>query len=72
MKKAIEMRLNALCLIGAVTVLAIPLSAGAVPAQADRQAATPAAFTCPPGYYWEPAGYAQHGKFRLAHCAARW
>jgi hypothetical protein len=78
MKKAIEMRVNALCLIGAVAVLAIPLSAGAAPAQADRQAAVsaeqarPAAFPCPPGYYWEPAAYAPHGKFRLAHCAARW
>jgi hypothetical protein len=78
MKKAIEMRVNALCLIGAVAVLAIPLSAGAAPAQADRQAAVSAeqarlaAFPCPPGYYWEPAAYAPHGKFRLAHCAARW
>jgi len=77
-KKAIEMRVNALCLIGAVAVLAIPLSAGAAPAQADRQAAVsaeqarPAAIPCPPGYYWEPAAYAPHGKFRLAHCAARW
>jgi hypothetical protein len=78
MKKAIEMRVDALCLIGAVAVLTIPLSAGAAPAQADRQAAVsaeqarPAAFPCPPGYYWEPAAYAPHGKFRLAHCAARW
>jgi hypothetical protein len=78
MKKAIEMRLNALCLIGAVAVLAIPQSAEAVPAQADRQAAVsaeqarPAAFPCPPGYYWEPAAYAPHGKFRPAHCAVRW
>ena len=78
MKKAIEMRVNALCLIGAVAVLAIPLSAGAAPAQADRQAAggteqaRPAPFPCSPGYYWEPAAYAPHGKFRLAHCAARW
>jgi hypothetical protein len=75
MKKAIEMRLNALCLIGAVAVVAILLSAEA---QADRQAAVsveqarPAAFPCPPGYYWEPAGYARRGKFRLAHCAVRW
>lgn len=72
------MRLNALCLIGALSVLGIPLSAGAVPAQADRQAAasaqqiTPAPDTCPSGYYWEPDAYAPHGKFRPAHCARRW
>jgi hypothetical protein len=24
---------------------------------------------CPPGYYWEPAGYASHAKWRPAHCA---
>ena len=78
MKKAIEMRLSALCLIGAVAVLAIPLSAGAVPAQPDRQAAVsgeqarPAALPRPLGYYWEPDAYAVHGKFRPAHCAPRW
>ena len=70
------MRLNALCLIGALTVLATPLSARAVPSQADRQAgaqqAAPAAYGCPPGYYWEPDAYAPHGKFRPAHCAPRW
>jgi hypothetical protein len=70
------MRLNALCFIGALTVLAIPLSAGAVPGQANRQAAAqqaaPATYTCPPGYYWEPDAYAPHGKFRPAHCAPRW
>jgi hypothetical protein len=26
---------------------------------------------CPPGYYWEEAGYARHSKWRPAHCA-RW
>jgi hypothetical protein len=72
------MRLNALCFIGALTVLATPLSAGAVPGQANRQAAAgaqqaaPATYTCPPGYYWEPDAYAPHGKFRPAHCAPRW
>ena len=72
------MRLNVLCLIGALSVLAIPLSARAVPAQASRQEAagaqqtTLAAYACPPGYYWEPAAYAPHGKFRSAHCARRW
>jgi len=72
------MRLNALCLIGALPHLGIPLSARAVPAQADRQAAagarqaTPASYTCPSGFYWEPDAYAPYGKFRPAHCAARW
>jgi hypothetical protein len=80
------MRLNALYLIGAVTVSAIaPLAgtaaaqpAGIVPAQSDRQAAigaprgTQAPYACAPGYYWEPSSYARHGKFRPAHCALRW
>jgi hypothetical protein len=71
------MRLHALCFIGAVTVLGVPLSAGAVPVQPDRQLAAsaqqiaPIAYTCPPGYYWEPDSYAPHGKFRPAHCAPR-
>jgi hypothetical protein len=77
------MRLNALCLIGSLAVLAIPLaaraapaqSAGTVSAQRGGQAAViasqgkPAAYVCPPGYYWEPDAYARHGKFRPAHCA---
>ena len=79
------MRLNALCLIGCLAASALPLSAGAEstpPAAAVRAAQSegsvraaqdPAsARTCPPGYYWEPASYAKHGKFRLAHCAPRW
>lgn len=71
------MRMNALWLIGTLTVLAIPLSAGAVPPQLDRQAAgaqeaAPATYGCPSGYYWEPDAYAPHGKFRPAHCAPRW
>ena len=71
------MRLHALCLIGAVTVLAIPLSAGAVPPHAVRQAPVnaqqaAAAYACPLGYYWEPDAYAPHGKFRPAHYARRW
>ena len=82
------MRLNALCLIGCLAASAIPLSAGAEPAQsavAVRAAQSePQGFvsapprdpaparTCPSGYYWEPASYAKHGKFRLAHCARRW
>ena len=75
------MRLNALYLTGALTVLAIPLSAGAQPAQStvpgqpnsqastDVQQMTPAEDTCGPGLRWEEAGYAKHSQWRLAHCA---
>jgi hypothetical protein len=80
------MRLNALCLIGSLAAFAIPLPAGAVPAQSagavsaqwGRQAAVTApqgraaAYVCSPGYHWDPGSYAPHGKFRLAHCAHRW
>jgi hypothetical protein len=72
------MRLYAFRLIGALAVSAIPLAAGAAPAQSDRATAvgasrdTTAAYACPPGYYWEPASYAPHGKFRPAHCARGW
>ncbi len=70
------MRLHALCLTGALLAAAIPLSAGAVPVAADRDAGASArqaaSYNCPPGYYWEPDGDAPHGKFRPAHCAFRW
>jgi hypothetical protein len=80
------MRLNALCLFGSLAALAVPLSAGTVPAQSTgsvsaqwrgQEAVTApqgklAAYVCPPGYYWEPDGYIPHGKFRPAHCARRW
>ena len=71
------MRLNALYFIGALIGVAIPLSAGAAPFQQDRQSTrsaeqTLASDACGPGWYWEPAGYAPHGKFRAAHCARRW
>ena len=72
------MRLNAFYLAGALIAAAIPLSAGAMPVAEEREAATQVrqaalvAYTCPPGYYWEPDGYAPHGKFRPAHCAPRW
>jgi len=26
---------------------------------------------CPPGTYWEEAGYAHHAKWRPAHCATK-
>jgi hypothetical protein len=69
------MRLKALCLIGVLTVTAVPLSAGAETAAADQQTApnarqaTPATDECGAGWYWEQAGYAKHGKWRPAHCA---
>jgi hypothetical protein len=72
------MRLHALYLTGALLATAIPVSAGAVIVAADHEAgisarqAASAAYTCPPGYYWEPDAYAPHGKFRPAHCAPRW
>lgn len=69
------MRLHALYLTGALIATALPLSARAVPvhpATTGAQQATSAPYTCPPGYYWEPDGYAPHGKFRPAHCAVRW
>jgi hypothetical protein len=72
------MRLNTLCLIAALTVTAIPLAANAMPPQLYRQQAAnapqdmPPASVCGPGWYWEPAGYVTHGKFRPAHCARRY
>jgi hypothetical protein len=72
------MRLNALCLISALTVVGVPLSAWAVPAQAGHHAAASAqqarstTRACPPGYDWEPAGYIAKGKYRPARCARRW
>jgi hypothetical protein len=80
------MRLNALYLIGTLTISAIALLAGTaaaqpagiVPDQSDGQTTvsgprgTQASDACLPGYHWEPSSYAKHGKFRLAHCAPRW
>jgi hypothetical protein len=75
------MRLNALYLTGSLTVLAIPLSAGAQPAQStgpaqpnfqattDVQQMTPEEDTCGSGWRWEEAGYAKHSAWRPAHCA---
>jgi hypothetical protein len=72
------MKSRVLYLTGALIATALPLSARAIPVQSDHRAttsaqqATSASYTCPPGYYWEPDSYAPHGKFRRAHCAARW
>ena len=72
------MRLQTLCLTGALIATASPLSAEAVRVAAGHEAGTSArqaasaTYTCPRGHYWEPNGYAPHGKFRPAHCAVRW
>jgi hypothetical protein len=66
MKKAIEMRLNALCLIGAVAVLAIPRSAEAVPAQADRQAAVSAEQARPAAFPTSGPPWVAHNLVLLA------
>jgi hypothetical protein len=71
------MKLPALYVAGALIAAAIPLSASVAPVAADQgsassgRQATSATPTCPPGYYWEPDGYAPHGKYRPAHCAPR-
>ena len=75
-KWSTKMRLHALYVTGALTALAIPLSAGAQTLQTNRPAttteqyaSTPAA--CPAGWVWEPAGYMGNGHWRPAHYAAR-
>lgn len=77
------MRLKALYLTGALTVLAMPLSAGAQPVQStgpgqpnyqattNVQQMTSQEDTCGPGLRWEEAGYAKHSQWRPAHCAPR-
>jgi hypothetical protein len=68
------MRLRALYLIGALAMAAVPHAAGAAPSPAayspgaNAQQAAPAD-ECGPGWYWEGAGYVDHGKWRPAHCA---
>jgi hypothetical protein len=71
------MRLHALYLAGALSALAIPVSAGASPVPADHLTATSAEqavsakTSCPAGWVWEPAGYMGNGHWRSAHCARR-
>jgi hypothetical protein len=77
------MRLKALYLTGALTVLAIPVSAGAESVQSagpgqpnyqvttDVRQVTTEEDTCGPGLRWEEAGYAKHSQWRPAHCALR-
>ena len=73
-----QMKLRVIYLTGALIATALPLSARVIPVQPDprtantAQQAMSARYTCPPGYYWDPDGYAPHGKFRPAHCAVRW
>jgi hypothetical protein len=75
------MRLNALYLTGALTVLAMPLSAGAQPAQStgprqpnsqattDVQQMIPGEDTCGPGWRWRKQGKPStvNGVPRTAH-----
>jgi hypothetical protein len=69
------MQLNTLYLLAALSVAAVPLSAGAQPAHPNRQTTANAEQTtrdaCPSGWVWEPAGYMGNGHWRPAHCAAR-
>jgi len=75
-KWSTEMRLHALYLAGALTALAIPLSAGAQPVYTNRQGAATEQYAsrlaaCPAGWVWEPAGYMGNGHWRPEHCAPR-
>jgi len=71
------MAMCTLSLTTALIVTAIPLSAGAAPAQANHQLAanveqaTPATEACPDGWVWEPPGNTSSGHWRPAHCAPR-
>jgi hypothetical protein len=72
------MRFSAHYVIGCLALAGIMLSSETATAQSHPRpiaAITESAQTtgvCPPGYYWEAAGYVQHGKYRPAHCAIRW
>jgi hypothetical protein len=67
------MRFRTLSLIGAPAVATVPLAANAASSPAVNQPiAQQSAQTeesCPPGSWWTPAGYAEHGKWRPGHCA---
>jgi hypothetical protein len=71
------MRLQALCFIGALAVMAILLSAGAQslptnhPWTTNAQADNQAVHQCPRGYDWEPAGYLPGGVWHPAFCGSR-
>ena len=71
------MWLQTLCFIGALTVAAVPLAAGAqsltpnFPWTNNPQTAEQGPQTCPPGWVWEPAGYLGGGKWIPGHCASR-
>ena len=68
------MRSSSYGLIVLLALAALPRWAAAAPYQVNRQEVTSSqeADGCGPGWYWEQAGYAPHGKFRPAHCAPRW
>ena len=70
------MWLQTLYLIGALSVTAIPPSAGAQSLSANdqstvnSQAVDQSIPKCPPGWVWEPAGYLGGGHWSPAHCAS--
>jgi hypothetical protein len=72
------MRFSAYYVIRCLALAGIALSAETAVAQSNpRPIATiaqsaQATGVCPPGYYWEAAGYIHHSKYRPAHCAIRW
>jgi hypothetical protein len=45
------------------------ITSGGPPAMSMPPMAAQDSDRCPPGYYWEEAGYALHAKWRPAHCA---
>ena len=69
------MRRSSCGLIVLLALAALPRWAAAAAYQANRQEIASSqevaqeADGCGPGWYWEQAGYAPHGKFRPAHCA---
>lgn len=70
------MRLQTLSFVGALAVMAIPLSAGAQSLAYDRSARNAQEYhqsveQCPAGWVWEDAGYLSSGKWRAPHCAPR-
>lgn len=47
------------------------ITAGGAPATSTPPVVAADPHGCPPGAYWEEAGYARHAKWRPAHCATK-
>ena len=47
------------------------ITAGGPPAKSMPPPMAADPHGCPPGTYWEEAGYARHAKWRPAHCATK-